>query len=189
MNRRAVILGLAGVALTAAAAKAQLLNPFTAYWSNIARSAAKNDAATVQKLLIEGKSPNDTDDDGHSGLHIAAINGNLTIATLLVKGGAVIDLKDPLGDTPLFYAADRSQPEIVKLLLDAGAVPDAENRSGVTPLMTAARRGNTEIVRMLLAKGANPRRADYTGRDAIGWAEDSRKQSLIQLLRQQASRR
>ena len=42
----------------------------------------------MQKLLIEGKSPNDTDDDGHTGLHIAAINGNLTIVAILVKGGA-----------------------------------------------------------------------------------------------------
>ena len=75
----------------------------------------------------------------------------------------MIDLKDPLGDTPLFYAADRNQPEIVKLLLDAGAVPDAENSSGVTPLMMAARRGNIEIVRMLLAQGA-PTRARPTYR-------------------------
>ena len=70
---------------------------------------------------------------------------------------------------------------------DARAVVDVQNRSGVTPLMTAARRGNTDVVRLLLAHGADPSMSDFTGRDAVGWAEDSRKQALVQILRQAAS--
>jgi len=73
------------------------------------------------------------------------------------------------------------------MLLDAGASPEVQNRSGVTPLMTAARRGNTDVVRLLLAHGGNPNTSDFTGRDAVGWAEDSHKQALIQLLRQAAA--
>ncbi|HEY1796569.1 MAG TPA: ankyrin repeat domain-containing protein [Stellaceae bacterium] len=160
------------------------LNPFSAYYQSVARLTAANDASGVQALIADGKSPNDTDDSGHAGLHIAAINGNARIVGILIKGGAQIDIKDPLGDTPLFYAADRNEPDICKTLLDARASPNAQNRSGVTPLMTAARRGNIEVVRVLLAHGADPTMTDFTGRDAAGWAEDSHKQALVQLLRQ-----
>jgi ankyrin repeat protein len=169
-------------------ARAQLnMNPFSSYYQSVARLAAANDAPGVQSLITQGISPNDTDDAGHAGLHIAAINGNAQIVAILIKAGAQIDIKDPLGDTPLFYAADRGEPDICKMLLDAGASPEAQNRSGVTPLMTAARRGNTEVVRLLLARGADPNMSDFTGRDAVGWAEDSHKQALVQLLRQAAS--
>jgi ankyrin repeat protein len=174
--------------VVAAPARAQFnMNPFSSYYQSVARLAAKGDVAGVQSLITDGKSPNDTDDSGHAGLHVAALNGNAQIVAILIKAGAQIDIKDPLGDTPLFYAADRNEPDICTMLLDAGASPEAQNRSGVTPLMTAARHGNTDVVRLLLAHGGNPNTSDFTGRDAVGWAEDSHKQALIQLLRQAAA--
>jgi len=186
MMQRWLVLMVTGLVLALASpAQAQFnVNPFSAYYQSVARLAAANDAAGVQSLINQGNSPNDTDDAGHAGLHLAAIGGNAQIVAILIRAGAQIDLKDPLGDTPLFYAADRDRPDICKLLLDTGASADAQNRSGVTPLMTAARRGNIDIVRLLLAHGANPTMTDFTGRDAVGWAEDSHRQSLIQLLRQ-----
>jgi ankyrin repeat protein len=187
VTRRWLICGFLALAV-AAPARAQInMNPFSAYYESVARLAAANDAPGVQSLLSQGKSPNDTDDAGHAGLHIAAINGNAKIVAILIKGGAQIDIKDPLGDTPLFYAADRDQPDICKMLLDARASIDSQNRSGVTPLMTAARRGNTDVVRLLLARGASPSMTDFTGRDALGWAEDSHKQAVVQILRQATS--
>ena len=55
--------------------------------------------------------------------------------------------------------------------------------------MTASERGNADVVRMLLAKGADPNKTDYTGRDAVSWAQESHKQSLVQILRQATSQR
>lgn len=189
MIRRRLAWAFTALAVAAATpAAAQLnLNPFGAYYQNVARLAAQNNAAGVQQLISDGKSPNDTDDAGHAGLHIAAINGNAQIVAILIKAGAQIDIKDPLGDTPLFYAADRNEPDICTMLLDAHAAPDAQNRSGVTPLMTAAQRGNIEVVRVLLAHGASPTMSDFTGRDAVSWAEDSHKQALVKLLREAAA--
>jgi ankyrin repeat protein len=186
MTRRSLLAALIALAL-AAPARALDLNPFSSYYQSVARLAAANDAIGVQNLIANGASPNDTDDAGRTGLHIAATNGNARIVAILIKAGAQIDVKDPLGDTPLFYAADRDQAEICKLLLDARAIVDVQNRSGVTPLMTAARRGNADVVRLLLAGGADPNQTDFTGRDAIGWAADSHKRQLIDLLRQAAS--
>ena len=55
------------------------------------------------------------DESGHTALHIVAINGNLQIAAILLKANARPDVIDPLGNTPLLYAADRNQVEMAQL--------------------------------------------------------------------------
>jgi ankyrin repeat protein len=162
-------------------------NPFNVYYDNIARAAAENDVNKVRRLVTEGTNPNQTDEETRTGLHVAAIKGNLSIAAILIKAKARLDITDKLGNTPLHYAADRNQIEMVKLLLEAGASPDPVNKDGVTPLMMAAARGDLEIVRALLAKGANPNKTDFTGRDALGWASDSRRPMVIQALQRAAA--
>src|SRR3984893_6824216 len=162
-------------------------NPFNAYYDNIARAVAENDANKVRRLVTSGNNPNETNEETRTGLHVAAINGNLSIAAILIQGRAKLDITDKLGNPPLHYAADRNQVEMAALLLDAGAAADPTNRNGVTPLMIAAGRGDLEIVRALLAKGANPSRTDFTGRDAVGWASDSRRPLVIQALQRAAA--
>jgi uncharacterized protein len=174
---------LAAVALITfvAPARAQLnLNPFGAYYDNVARAAAQNDADKVRELVGGGDgNPNQTDDSSRTAMHYAAINGNLQIIAILIKAGAKLDPVDPLENTPLHLAADNGQTEAAKLLLDAGAEVDPQNKGGLTPLMIAASRGNLDLVRALLAKGANPNKSDYTGRDALSWAEDSHRAAVV----------
>ena len=188
MTRRIVpLLGIAGLALLVAIGDAHAqFNLFDSYYDNVARAAAQNDAGKVRRLVGSGSSPNQTDDQTRTGLHVAAINGNLQIAAILIKAGAKTDVTDKLGNTPLHYAADRNQVEMAKLLLDLGAAADPVNRNGMTPLMIAAGRGDLEIVTALLAKGANPNKTDFTGRDAIGWASDSRRPIVVQTLQRAA---
>ena len=185
------LLGAAALALlvTAPSARADL-SLFGSYWENVARATALNDASKVRQLVGGGGgNPNDVDDNGRTGLHIAAINGNLQIAAILIKATARLDVKDPLGNTPLHLAAERNQVEMARLLLDVGAVVDPENRNGMTPLMIAASRGNIVIVQALLAKGANPRKGDFTGRDALGWAAESRRPAVVQMLQRAQAKR
>jgi uncharacterized protein len=188
VTRRIVsLLGIAGLALLLAASNTRAqFNLFDSYYDNVARAAAQNDAGKVRRLVGSGNSPNETDEQTRTGLHVAAINGNLQIAAILIKAGAKIDATDKLGNTPLHYAADRNQVEVTKLLLDLGAAPDPVNRNGMTPLMIAAGRGDLEIVTALLAKGANPSKTDFTGRDAISWAGDSRRPIVVQALQRAA---
>jgi ankyrin repeat protein len=188
VTRRIVsLLGIAGLALLLAASNTRAqFNLFDNYYDNVARAAAQNDAGKVRRLVGSGNSPNETDEQTRTGLHVAAINGNLQIAAILIKAGAKIDSTDKLGNTPLHYAGDRNQVEVTKLLLDLGAAPDPVNRNGMTPLMIAAGRGDLEIVTALLAKGANPSKTDFTGRDAISWAGDSRRPIVVQALQRAA---
>ena len=176
------------VAVTAANARADF-NPFGAYWENVARAAARNDAYAVQRMVGTGDNPDQVDDNGRTGLQIAAISGNTTIAAILIKADAHLNYKDPLGNTALHYAVERNHPEMVRLLLDAGAAVDPENKGGMTPLMLAARRGNLTMVRLLLAKGASVHKSDFTGRDALSWAQDSRRSAVVEMLQRAAAKR
>jgi uncharacterized protein len=163
---------------------------FSAYYNNVARAAAANDAATVSRLVAgDGYKANSVDDSGRTGLQIAAGNGNLRIAAILIKAGANVNLKDRLGNTALHAAIERNQTEMADLLIDVGADINSENRNGMTPLMVAAREGNTVLVRKLIEKGANVRRTDFTGRDAVSWAQESRRPAVVQLLQRAVAQR
>jgi len=47
-------------------------------------------------------------------------------------------------------------------------------------------RGNLEIVQALLSHGASPTKADFTGRDAAGWALESKKPAVAQAIKRAA---
>jgi uncharacterized protein len=177
------ILGLATIALVifGSAARAQLnINPFSAFYDNVARAAAQNDAETVRRLVGGGDgNPNQTDDQSRTALHYAAMNGNLQIIAILIKANAKLNVADNLGDTPLHLAAEQNQTEAAELLLDVGAEVDPQDKNGLTPLMIAASHGNLDLVRALLAKNASPTKTDYTGRDALSWAQDSHRPAVV----------
>jgi uncharacterized protein len=166
------------------------LNPFGAYYNNIARAAAANDVGRVRSLLTSGNNANQVEEESQrTGLHNAAITGNLQIVAILIKAGARVDPRDTVGNTPLIYAADRDHVDIAKLLLDVGAQIDAENKSGMTSLMVAAKNGEVEMVRTLLGRGANPSKSDYTGRDALGWGLESHRPAVIAILKDAQARK
>jgi uncharacterized protein len=154
------------------------------YNGNPALAARQNDAEAVRQMLAGAdSSPNQTDEDSRTALQYAALDGNLEIIAILVKAGAKLDLADSLGNTALHLAADRSQTEAGALLLAAGAEVDPQNHDGMTPLMVAASRGDTQLVLYLLAKGASTTITDFTGRDALAWAEEGHHPAVVAALR------
>ncbi|HEY3910632.1 MAG TPA: ankyrin repeat domain-containing protein [Stellaceae bacterium] len=184
-TRRTALLGLTAFAAVIGGASAThaAISLFGDYYENVARAAAQNDAALVRQLVGSGEgNPDMTDDQSRTGLHYAAMNGNLQILAILIKAKAKLNLEDKLGDTPLHLAAEQGQTEAAKLLLEVGAEVDPQNRDGMTPLMIAASRGNLELVRALLAKGASVAKTDYTGRDALGWAQDGHRPAVVQAI-------
>ena len=183
-TRRTAIAGLAAFALVFAGSAAHAdIALFSSYFNNVARAAAQNDAEAVRQLVGGGDgNPNQVDEQSRTGLHYAAINGNLQIIAILVKADAKLNVPDQLGNTPLHLAADQNQTAAAKLLLDVGAAVDPQNKDGLTPLMIAASHGNLELVRALLAKGASPTKTDYTGRDALSWAQDGHRPAVVDAL-------
>jgi ankyrin repeat protein len=183
------LFGLAAAMLCAGAPPARadigsMLNPFSEYEKNIPRAAQANDDGKIRALLSDGYSPNQTDENGGTtGMHVAASTGNLQIMAILYKAGGDINQRDAVGSTPLDYAAERDHLEAVKLLLDMKANVNQQNKNGMTPLMFAAKAGDVEMVRVMLAQGANANMSDFTGRDAAGWALESHRPMVVQLLK------
>jgi uncharacterized protein len=180
MGRISAVLGLALFLVAAGAGGLRAAD----YGDNPAEAARDNDAAAVRAILAGGTaSPNQTDSQQRTALHYAALNGNGEMVAVLIKAGAELNVTDSLGNTPLHLAAERNQTEAAKLLLASGAKIDPQNRDGVTPLMIAAERGNVDLVRFLLADGASPSLTDYTGRDALAWAEDGQNPAAVAVLK------
>ena len=182
MSRRTVaIAGSAVLALVLIGSTARAdIALFGSYYDNVARAAAQNDPESVRQMIGGGAgNPNQIDEHSRTAMHYAAMNGNLQIIAILIKANAKLNPADPLGDTPLHLAVEQHQIEAAKLLLDVGAEVDPQNKEGLTPLMIAASRGDLEMVRVLLAKGANPGKTDYTGRDALSWAQDGHRPAVV----------
>ncbi|GFR30199.1 ankyrin-1 [Trichonephila clavata] len=84
---------------------------------------------------------------------------NITTATILLKHGAVINVKNKIRETPLFTAARNcdSPIEYMEYLITNGADVNAENNMEDTPLHCAiiAQNYKVDIIRMLVRNGAN----------------------------------
>lgn len=97
------------------------------------------------------------DEDGRTGLMLAAFNGHTDLVKILIDQDAEINTTDIMGRTALMYASTGHFPATVELLLNNGAEPNiADSEEGFTALMFAGAEGNLEVVRLLLEYGANP---------------------------------
>jgi hypothetical protein len=91
-----------------------------------------------------------------------AVLGDVKAVRLMLDRGADPNAFDPLGRTPLMYAAvsDLAPLDVVKLLVERGADINAKDRhakagdTGMTVLDIAKMQGNTPVVQWLIKAGA-----------------------------------
>jgi ankyrin repeat protein len=118
----------------------------------------------VKMLLDAGVHPDQTLRERPSPLHAAAARGHLSVARLLIRRGASLNLVKN-GLSALYLAADQMncQAIVVDLLLangaDATLLPAKED--DFSPLYSAAARGHTPIVMALLLHKADPTGVTY----------------------------
>jgi hypothetical protein len=120
-------------------------------------AARNNNPACVAELVSALRARQHTLDDragtrARSALLDAAINGNLETVTLLVEGGADVNVQDTFGVTPLHALApidgNRATP-IASLLLIHGANPARLDARGFTVLHAAAMTDNVPLITLL----------------------------------------
>ena len=108
----------------------------------------------VSELLKHGANPAALTRQGRTPLHLAAEDGDIACAEVLVAGGADLNGKGAQDATPLHWAAAKGNSEFGKWLVKKGAHPDLADALGWTPLFLAGEDGATDLVPILLAAGA-----------------------------------
>lgn len=131
-------------------------------------AAVYGDAKMIELVLARGGDVHATNDDGATALHRAA--GDIDKVRLLLDKGAKLDVRTPLGRTPLLIAASYpGNVETVKLLLSRGAKIADQDSFGETCLTSAAKRGDAEMVKALIDAGAD---LFVGGRPPLVWAAE-----------------
>ncbi|KAM9304766.1 ankyrin repeat and SAM domain-containing protein 6-like [Gastrophryne carolinensis] len=95
-----------------------------------------------------------TDEDGNTGLQLAAGGGHEALVRFLLRKGACVDSRNHYGWTPLMQAARSGCGPVALLLLENGADVNAQNRLGASVLTVASRGGHANVVKHLLESGA-----------------------------------
>jgi ankyrin repeat protein len=105
---------------------------------------------------------------------------------LLLERGALVNLPNVLGITPLLAAAgmghsdnasrgkfntDEDGLKAIQILLEAGADINARNNEGQTALHAAAQKGWNKIISFLVEKGVPLDAVDLAGRTALDFAK------------------
>ncbi|KAI6206862.1 hypothetical protein M3Y94_00962500 [Aphelenchoides besseyi] len=104
-------------------------------------------------LLKHGADPNapPVPTSRDTALTIAADKGHATFVSMLLNQGAVIDVKNKKGCTPLFLACSNGHLETVKILVKRRADVDALDNRKTSPLVAAFRKGYVKVVEFMVA--------------------------------------
>jgi len=126
----------------------------------------------VQLLLNKGANLSDTDEQGRTALHWAALQGHEPVTQLLLDREANVSATNKRGMTALHCAAREGHEPVTRLLLNKGAKPSATMKQGWTALHLAASRGYEPVTRLLLDKGAKPSATTTSGETALDIARE-----------------
>ena len=160
-------------------------HPLTAKWGG----------AEVTKALLEaGAAVAQSTTLGVQPLHMAAQEGQVGVARLLLEHGAPAGATDRAGWSAFHYAANHrwatwrgdvsGQLEVLELLASHGANVDAGDGEGYTCAHSAAQSGKCEILRLLKRLGARPDAVTARGVMPVHVAaEGGRAEAVDELLR------
>jgi ankyrin repeat protein len=137
----------------------------------------------VQWFIGHGADLNRRARDGATPLHYAAMKGDQEKTKLLIEAGAMIDIWDLAGRSPLHTAAVHGHVRIVEYLyLWDKAKQELRDRSGWTVLHLAAMSGNESVVQFLVDLNIDKEAKDRNGRTALHLAAMAGKKDVVKLL-------
>ena len=138
----------------------------------------------VEILLFLGADPNCyTSTNGTTPLILACDNNSISIAKLLVKAEANVDVQDKWGNTALKVVCSLKHPDndLVELLVQSGAHFVILNEI-LTTLGIATMKGHTDIVQYLVSEGAPVNAQDKVGVTALMYACCENQLEIVQFL-------
>ncbi|KAH3817338.1 E3 ubiquitin-protein ligase MIB2-like [Dreissena polymorpha] len=110
-----------------------------------------NKVDAVKFLVAEGANKSARNLNNQSGIHLAITTQNKLLLTTLIGLGFDINLKDMLGQTPLFDAILNGTAEVLtELLKQSHLNVDVVDNLSFTPFLTACKVGNLPAMRSIL---------------------------------------
>ena len=106
-------------------------------------------------LIDRGADINAADERNFTPVFVA-FKGHVESARMLLDRGAVIDIRNRYGETPLHQALRWGEIQLVRLFLERGADPNLANRYDDAPFEMALRFEQPEIAGLLSEYGAKP---------------------------------
>ncbi|KNC79536.1 hypothetical protein SARC_08071 [Sphaeroforma arctica JP610] len=133
--------------------------------SSLLDAVIKGDIASMKTFIDDGEDVNLADHFNRTYVHWASQGGNKEVVDILIKAGAVFDIRTNSGVSPLHNSLYCGNHSVTKLLLESGASLDKpELPFDQMALHWAARSGNIEVAQILCEKaGADPSRLDKAG--------------------------
>lgn len=114
----------------------------------------------------------------------AALMGDLTkLKAYLNQDPMVVNQKDNLGLTPLFWAVYGNEIDAAALLISSKADVNARNYEGKTPLHVAVAEGREQIVALLVNSGADCSIRDDNGDTATSLAASSNNRHMLDTIK------
>jgi len=148
------------------------------------------DNVKLMQLLSLGYSPQqrfgEAEAVGGTPLHVAATEGHVLTAHILVQAGAELDALDDEQSTALMLACNYGQTAVVRYLLQAGADMTLKGDDGMTCLHLATQNGHLECAQAILDQKNTPRKflnsQDDGGWTPLVWACENKHESVIEFL-------
>ncbi|MBK9387694.1 MAG: ankyrin repeat domain-containing protein [Planctomycetes bacterium] len=134
------------------------------------------DAAGIPKHLPA------KDSERTTPLHLAAELGSVSVASLLLDRGCLVDEWDAMQATPLHRAASNGQLLSIELLVAKGAQVDARAVDGCTALLSAAQNGQGKALQALRELGASLEARDAFHHTALHHAAGRGHGSVVEML-------
>ena len=123
-------------------------------------------------------------------LRNAAAHGNMNAVKYLIKFGAVVNMVNAKGVSPLLLACKGNHLDIVEILLNYTADINAETDEIETPLLASSKHHNPQLVNLLLSKSPSPLldKRNKDGKTALEIAIDNQHSATVMALVQKGAR-
>ena len=149
-------------------------------WTALHYACDRGNEVMARWLLSQnGVDVNATTDLRQTALHLACYSRYSHVASILVKFGAEMNVKDGGGSAPLHIAVTNNDENLVTTLLRLGANPNFPDLLQRTPLHIAFLGGQKKLIRILLMFGGLPTLKDRLGRTCEMLLFDPQMQDVI----------
>ena len=127
----------------------------------------------LERLLKAGISPDASDYDRRTGLHLAAAEGHLGLLRMMINAGAEIEFKDRWGTDAFIESVKHEKVDIARFLIASGASVNTADKLGFTSLHHAKFLGNFELIQLLEEHGGKIK--EVTASSVVGGDQSAKR--------------